>query len=242
MTADRHAPVDPAYLSFGDAMFTGLVEEQGRITALEPRADGVTLTIAASVVMSDAELGASIAVNGCCLTVTTFDSEWWTADAVPETMDRTNLGELKVGDYVNLERPMAAGARLGGHIVQGHVDGTGAVAAITPLDDGSFRYRFTLPTSLSPYVVEKGSIAVDGISLTVAAVGDDFFEIAIIPHTAAVTNLGARAVGETVNLEVDVLAKYVERQVEASVAHHMAKIQNEPQNQQTASTTERTSA
>lgn len=223
-------------------MFTGLIEEQGRITALEPRADGVLLTIAATTVMSDAELGASIAVNGCCLTVTSFDTDWWTADAVPETMDRTNLGALSVGDAVNLERPMAAGARLGGHIVQGHVDGTGTVAAITPLDDGSFRYRFTLPSALSPYVVEKGSIAVDGISLTVAEVGSDYFEIAIIPHTAAVTNLGSREVGEVVNLEVDVLAKYVERQVEASVAHHMAKLANQSSSNESNPTPERTNA
>lgn len=207
-------------------MFTGLVEEQGRITAIEPRADGVTITIESSVVTTDAELGASIAVNGCCLTVTTFGEGWWTADAVPETMDRTNLGTLSVGDPVNLERPMTADGRLGGHIVQGHVDGTGSVVAIEPLDDGSYRYRFSMPADLAAYVVEKGSITVDGISLTVAAVGDEFFEIAIIPHTASVTNLGSRQIGEIVNLEVDVLAKYVERQVEASIGHHLQKLED----------------
>ena len=199
-------------------MFTGLIEEMGTVTAIEQRGnDGVTLTIAANVVTADAELGASIAVNGCCLTVTDSSSDWWQTEAVPETMDRTNLGTFEVGSVVNLERPTQAGGRLGGHIVQGHVDGTAAVLAITPLDDGSFRYRFSLPADLAPYVVEKGSITIDGISLTVAALGADHFEIAIIPHTADVTNLGGRTPGDIVNLEVDILAKYVERQVEASL-------------------------
>lgn len=199
-------------------MFTGLIEEMGTVTAIEQRGnDGVTLTIAATVVTADAELGASIAVNGCCLTVTDSAADWWQTDAVPETMDRTNLGTFEVGSRVNLERPTQAGGRLGGHIVQGHVDGTAAVLAITPLDDGSFRYRFSLPADLAAYVVEKGSITVDGISLTVASLGDDHFEIAIIPHTADVTNLGQRTPGDVVNLEVDILAKYVERQVEASL-------------------------
>jgi len=210
-------------------MFTGLVEEQGTILTIEPRADGVTLTIGATVVTADAELGASIAVNGCCLTVTAHDASTWTTEAVPETMDRTNLGQLREGDAVNLERPMTAGGRLGGHIVQGHVDATATVLAITPLDDGSFRYRFGLPVDLAAYVVEKGSIAVDGISLTVAAIGADWFEIAIIPHTSEVTNLGARQVGDLINLEVDVLAKYVERQVEASIGHHLARMNAEAQ-------------
>ena len=216
-------------------MFTGLVEEQGTILTIAPRADGVTLTIGATVVTSDAELGASIAVNGCCLTVTAHDESSWTTEAVPETMDRTNLGQLREGDRVNLERPMTAGGRLGGHIVQGHVDATATIAVITPLDDGSYRYRFGLPADLAPYVVEKGSIAVDGISLTVAAIGDDWFEIAIIPHTSEVTNIGARQVGELINLEVDVLAKYVERQVEASIGQHLARLNGQtPQTAQTA--------
>ena len=171
------------------------------------------MTIAASTVLDDVEMGASIAVNGCCLTVVEWGDDWWSADAVPETMDRTNLGGLAPGDPVNLERPLAANGRYGGHVVQGHVDGTGEVHSIEELDDGSWRFTFTLPSELANYVVEKGSIAVDGISLTVAAVTPSTFSIAIIPHTFAVTAMGQRNVGDTVNLEADVLAKYVERLV-----------------------------
>ena len=171
------------------------------------------MTIAASTVLGDVEMGASIAVNGCCLTVVEWGDDWWAADAVPETMDRTNLGGLAPGDPVNLERPLAANGRYGGHVVQGHVDGRGEVQSIEELDDGSWRFTFTLPSELANYVVEKGSIAVDGISLTVAAVTPSTFSIAIIPHTFAVTAMGRRNVGDTVNLEADVLAKYVERLV-----------------------------
>ena len=139
------------------------------------------------------------------------------ADAVPETLDRTNLGALGPGDPVNLERPLAANGRYGGHVVQGHVDGTGEVQSIEELDDGSYRYTFSLPPELASYVVEKGSIAIDGISLTVADVSPTSFSIAIIPHTHAVTAMGQRQVGDTVNLEADVLAKYVERLVRPSL-------------------------
>jgi len=198
-------------------MFTGIVEEQGRVTAITPAGSGVQIQIAASDVLTDVQMGASIAVNGCCLTVVEFTDSQWTADAVPETMDRTSLGALVVGDAVNLERPLRPTDRMGGHVVQGHVDGVTRVISITPMDDGSFRYRFGLDPSLARYVVEKGSVALDGISLTVAAVAPppdaDWFEIAIIPHTAAVTNLGARSPGDPVNIEVDILAKYVERQL-----------------------------
>ena len=136
---------------------------------------------------------------------------WWAADAVTETLVRTSLGALRVGDPVNLERPLRLSDRLGGHLVQGHVDGVGELVDRTPLPDGSTRMRFRLPAHLARYIVEKGSITVDGISLTVAAVHDDGFDVAVIPHTLAVTNLGAKQPGDPVNLEVDVLAKYVER-------------------------------
>ncbi len=194
-------------------MFTGLVEEVGTIRSVASVGEGARVTIAASTVLGDVEMGASIAVNGCCLTVVEWGDDWWAADAVPETMDRTNLGGLAPGDPVNLERPLAANGRYGGHVVQGHVDGTGEVHSIEELDDGSWRFTFTLPSELTNYVVEKGSIAVDGISLTVAAVTPSTFSIAIIPHTFAVTAMGQRNVGDTVNLEADVLAKYVERLV-----------------------------
>jgi riboflavin synthase len=194
-------------------MFTGLVEEVGTIRSVASVGEGARVTIAASTVLGDVEIGASIAVNGCCLTVVEWGDDWWSADAVPETMDRTNLGGLAPGDPVNLERPLAADGRYGGHVVQGHVDGTGEVHSIEELDDGSWRFTFTLPSELADYVVEKGSIAVDGISLTVAAVTPSTFSIAIIPHTFAVTAMGQRSVGDTVNLEADVLAKYVERLV-----------------------------
>ena len=194
-------------------MFTGLVEEVGTVRAVSPNGDGARVEIEASTVLADVEMGASIAVNGCCLTVVEWGDRWWAADAVPETMDRTNLGRLEPGDPVNLERPLAANGRYGGHVVQGHVDGTGEVTAIDELDDGSWRFSFSLPSDLASYVVEKGSIAVDGVSLTVADVSPTSFAIAIIPHTYAVTAMGRRCVGDRVNLEADVLAKYVERLV-----------------------------
>ena len=194
-------------------MFTGLVEEVGTVRSVSPNGDGARVEIGATTVLADVEMGASIAVNGCCLTVVEWGDGWWAADAVPETMDRTNLGRLEPGDPVNLERPLAANGRYGGHVVQGHVDGTGEVTAIDELDDGSWRFSFSLPSDLASYVVEKGSIAVDGVSLTVADVSPTSFAIAIIPHTYAVTAMGRRCVGDRVNLEADVLAKYVERLV-----------------------------
>ena len=145
-----------------------------------------------------------------------FDDSSWAADAVPETLDRTNLGSLQPGDPVNLERPLVANGRYGGHVVQGHVDATTTITAIDGLDDGSFCHTFDLPPALSGYVVEKGSIAVDGISLTVAGVDTTSFTVAVIPHTHEVTTLGIRTVGDRVNLEADVLAKYVERLVRPS--------------------------
>jgi riboflavin synthase len=192
-------------------MFTGIVEELGTVRAITPNAGGARIEFDARTVLADVVLGASIAVNGCCLTVVAFTESSWAADAVTETLDRTALGSLTAGSPVNLERPVRLEDRLGGHIVQGHVDGVGALLAREALPDGSTRMRFTAPSGLLRYIVEKGSITVDGISLTVAALHADGFDIAVIPHTLAVTTLGPKAPGDPVNLEVDVLAKYVER-------------------------------
>jgi riboflavin synthase len=194
-------------------MFTGIVEELGSVRAVTANEGGVRLEIAAVEVLVDAELGASIAVNGCCLTVVELHDGWWAADAVTETLERTSLATLRAGDPVNLERPVRLADRLGGHLVQGHVDGVGTLRDRAPLRDGSTRMSFAAPPAVLRYVVEKGSITVDGISLTVAALDDDAttFDIAVIPHTLAVTTLGIRRPGDPVNLEVDVLAKYVER-------------------------------
>lgn len=197
-------------------MFTGLIEEMGTVRAVTPGGGGAKVQIDASVVLSDVEIGASIAVNGCCLTVIDFDDSSWIADVVPETLQRTNIGALEPGNAVNLERPLAADGRYGGHVVQGHIDDIAAVSGVAELDDGSWVLSFTLPPSLTNYVVEKGSIAVDGVSLTVASVDSATFSIAVIPHTHEVTTLGRRNVGDTVNIEADVLAKYVERLVRPS--------------------------
>jgi riboflavin synthase len=197
-------------------MFTGIVEELGRVRAVVPHEGGARVELEARDVLEDAQLGASIAVNGCCLTVVELGEGWWAADAVTETLHRTALGTLTAGDPVNLERPVRVGDRLGGHVVQGHVDGVGTVRSRAPLPDGSTMVTFDAPVALLHYVVEKGSITVDGVSLTVAGLHRDGFDVAVIPHTLAVTTLGSKGPGASVNLEVDVLAKYVERLLQAS--------------------------
>lgn len=195
-------------------MFTGLVEEVGTVAALEPQGDALRLTIEAPKVLSDAAFGDSIAVNGVCLTVTDFDERRFTADVMQESLDRTGLGQLVVGSPVNLERALAAGARLGGHIMQGHVDGTSRLLSRTSSEHWDV-LRFSLGPELARYVVEKGSIAVNGTSLTVSAVGEDWFEVSLIPTTLAETTHGRLTEGDVVNLEVDVLAKYVEKMLGA---------------------------
>jgi len=192
-------------------VFTGIIEELGSVRAIDRREGGARLEIAASTVLADARAGDSIAVNGCCLTVVDRGDGWWAADAVIETLERTALGSLERDDPVNLERPLRLSDHLGGHLVQGHVDAVGHVAARAALADGSTRFTFSAPPDALRYVVEKGSVAVDGISLTVAALGDDAFDVAVIPHTLAVTTLGHKDRGAAVNLEADVIAKYVER-------------------------------
>jgi riboflavin synthase len=192
-------------------MFTGIIEELGRVRAVTLNEGGARLEIEAATVLDDARVGDSIAANGCCLTVVERADNWWAADAVTETLERTTLGALQTGDPINLERPVRLQDRLGGHIVQGHVDGVGCVTEQVALPDGSSRFTIDAPPDVLRYVVEKGSIAVDGISLTVASVAPARFDIAVIPHTLAATTLGARRPGARVNIEVDVLAKYVER-------------------------------
>ena len=184
-------------------MFTGIVEELGTVVSRE----GPRLRIAARAVLDDVTLGASIAVNGCCLTVVGWDATdgWWEADVVDETYARTALGALVTGHRVNLERPVRLSDRLGGHLVQGHVDGVGEIDTAAP------NLRVRTEPALLRYVVEKGSITVDGISLTVVDAGRDSFSVAVIPHTMEVTTLGHKGPGDLVNLEVDVTAKYVER-------------------------------
>lgn len=199
-------------------MFTGIVEEVGEVVEVAREGDGGVLTVAAVTVAGDLSHGASIAVDGVCLTVIGWSGEGASQrirfDVMGETFDRTTLGGLAPGDPVDLERAVRADARLGGHVVQGHVDGTGRVLARTPGANWEL-VRFALPADLARYVAEKGSVAVDGVSLTVAAVGadadGDWFEVGLIPETLRATVLGARAPGDPVNLEVDVLAKYTER-------------------------------
>ncbi|MBU8822128.1 riboflavin synthase [Mycolicibacterium goodii] len=192
-------------------MFTGIVEELGVLVDKAELDDSARLTIRGPVVTADAGHGDSIAVNGVCLTVVdVLPDGAFTADVMGETLNRSSLAGVAVGDRVNLERAAAVNSRLGGHIVQGHVDGTGTVISRTPHEQWEV-VRVALPQALSRYVVEKGSITVDGVSLTVSAIGDDWFEISLIPTTRELTTLGTAAVGTTVNLEVDIIAKYVER-------------------------------
>ncbi|WP_169944764.1 riboflavin synthase [Microbispora sp. H11081] len=191
-------------------MFTGIVEELGEVVALEPLGDSARLTVRGPVVTGDARHGDSIAVNGVCLTVAEAEGDSFTADVMRETLDRSSLGALLPGARVNLERAVRADQRLGGHIVQGHVDGTGEVLSREPGEHWEV-VRLSLPAGLARYVVEKGSIAVDGVSLTVAEVGEDSFAVSLIPTTLGLTTLGRKQPGEPVNLEVDVIAKYVEK-------------------------------
>jgi riboflavin synthase len=195
-------------------MFTGIVEELGVVEALVDQDDAVRLTVRGPHVMVDAGLGDSIAVNGCCLTVAERDQETFTADVMRETLEKTSLGALDVGDRVNLERAVTPQTRLGGHIVQGHVDGTGRIVARTPSEHWEV-VEVSLPAAIARYLVPKGSITVDGISLTVVEVGEETFTISLIPETLSRTTLGFKQPGDPVNLEVDVIAKYVERLLDA---------------------------
>jgi len=198
------------------AMFTGIVEHLGRATRVADVERGRRLTVDAGSLASGVEIGDSVAVNGVCLTVVAVDGTSLEFETIGETLDRTNLGRLEAGDPLNLERPMAATGRFDGHIVQGHVDGVGKIRSVGA-DGSGRRLWIDAPGSLLRYVVEKGSITVDGVSLTVSAVDGDGIEVALIPHTLEVTTLGVRQPGSVVNIEVDVLAKYVERLLGATL-------------------------
>jgi riboflavin synthase len=191
-------------------MFTGIVEELGTVEGLTDLGDAARITVRGSVVAQDAGHGDSIAVNGVCLTVVDNDGEVFTADVMKETLDRSSLGALRAGDKVNLERAAMLSTRLGGHLVQGHVDAVGAIVDRKPSEQWEL-VTISLPDGISRYVVEKGSITVDGISLTVMDVTEDTFSVSLIPTTLALTTLGHKGVGAVVNLEVDVIAKYVEK-------------------------------
>jgi riboflavin synthase len=191
-------------------MYTGIVEELGTIESLI----GSRVRIAAAAVLGDVNIGDSLAVNGCCLTVVAFGSDWWEADLSDETLSRTSLSSLAPGSVVNLERPVRLMDRLGGHVVQGHVDAVGVIVDPVPA------LRVRAPEELHRYLVEKGSITVDGVSLTIVDVLEDGFTVAIIPQTAAMTTLGRRQPGELVNLEVDVMAKHVEK----LITHHLTRL------------------
>jgi riboflavin synthase len=191
-------------------MFTGIVEELGTVAALEDQGDALRLTIAASTVLEDVKHGASIAVNGCCLTVAATSDGTWTADVMQETLDKTSLRGIAPGHVVNLERAVTPQTRLGGHIVQGHVDGVGRILGRAPSEHWEV-VEVELPLALARYVVDKGSIAVDGVSLTVVSVTEKSFTVSLIPETLARTTLGRKNVGDLVNLETDIIAKHVEK-------------------------------
>lgn len=194
-------------------MFTGIVEELGRVLTLANKNTGARLTIECSTILHDAAIGASIAVNGACLTAVDLAENRFSADLAPETLNRTNLGSLKPGSPVNLERPLRAHSRLDGHFVLGHVDGVSETISLDPLGEGNWWLRLQVPQELARYIVVKGSLAVDGISLTVAAIAGNLVDFTIIPHTYAHTTLHAYSPGSRVNIEVDILAKHLEKLV-----------------------------
>jgi riboflavin synthase len=195
-------------------MFTGIVEELGKVVAIEPLPDAVRITIAGPTVVSDLHRGDSIAVSGTCLTAVEFDSNSFTADVMQETLKLTSLSGIKVGDPVNLERAMTAATRFGGHVVQGHVDGVGSVISREPSENWEW-VRVRIPADLMKYVVLKGSITIDGVSLTVNEVGEDFIGLSLIPETLRLTTLGSKQPGDKVNVEADVMAKHIERLLQA---------------------------
>ena len=206
-------------------MFTGIVEEVGKIVSVKRGSSGAVLTVEASVVLEDVKPGDSIAVNGVCLTASSLSARTFSADVMHETMDRSNLRLLRSGDAVNLERAMAANGRFGGHIVSGHVDGTGTISRVEK-DDNAVWYTIEAPPAVLRYIVEKGSVAIDGISLTVAAVTQREFRVSVIPHTRAQTTLTKKAAGSTVNIENDCIGKYVEKLLMPQFAPSCAEAQD----------------
>lgn len=191
-------------------MFTGIIEEVGKVRSIKKGANSAVISIDARTVLSDVHIGDSIAVNGVCLTVVSYDKSGFSADVMHETLNRSSLGNLRSGSPVNLERAMAAGGRFGGHIVSGHIDGTGKIVNIKQ-DDNAYWYTISADAGILRYIIEKGSITIDGISLTVAYIDNSVFRVSIIPHTRANTNLGTKSAGDVVNLENDLIGKYVEK-------------------------------
>jgi riboflavin synthase len=190
-------------------VFTGIIEELGTVEALAPRGAGARITVRCKAVLEDAGLGSSISVNGVCLTAAELRADAFSADVAPETMSRSNLEALKAGSVVNLERPLAPQGRLGGHIVQGHVDATGEVHSLEELGDGNWWLTIVVPAEVDPYLVEKGSIAIDGISLTIAKLEGELASVTVIPHTFENTTLRGYRPGSKVNIETDIIAKHV---------------------------------
>lgn len=208
-------------------MFTGIIEELGTIEAIDRLDDAIRLTVRAKTVLEGTGLGDSIAVNGCCLTVVTMTDELWTADVMQESLDKTSVGDLAVGDVVNLERAVTADKRLGGHVVQGHVDGVGHVVSRTPSDNWEL-VELQAPDGMGRYLVDKGSITIDGVSLTVVeARDDDTFTVSLIPETLVRTTMGRRQPGDRVNLEADVIAKHVEKLLTSGYLQKLMKEQNQ---------------
>ena len=206
-------------------MFTGIIEEIGKVKAIARHANSIKLTIAVKKILDDIHIGDSICTNGVCLTVTTFDNSSYTADVMPETMNRTNFKDLRINDLVNCERAMPANGRFGGHIVSGHIDGTGIISKMTR-DDKAIRMKIETRPEILRYVVEKGSITIDGISLTVTEVTSFDFGVSIIEHTQDATTLTKKKIGETVNLENDIVGKYIEKFVGNITAQHDEKLLN----------------
>jgi riboflavin synthase len=203
-------------------MFTGLVEELGKVKAIARGAKSVRLTVEASKVLEDVKLGDSIAVNGTCLTVVEYNENCFTADVMPETVDRTALANLKNGSRVNLERTLSIGDRFGGHIVSGHIDGIGIIRA-KDNNDNAIVVTIAASSEVMRYIVKKGSIAIDGISLTIVDCGEDWFIVSLIPHSAAVTTLGFKKTGDVVNLETDIIGKYVEKLLSLNSTQQQSK-------------------
>lgn len=191
-------------------MFTGIIEEKGAVKSIRRGQHSAVITVSGKKVLQDTVPGDSIAVNGICLTVTSLGPGWFTADVMHETLNRSSLSDASAGTFVNLERAMAAGGRFGGHIVSGHVDGTGVIREIRR-DDNAVWFTVSAPGNIMKYIVEKGSVAIDGISLTVSSVRGDSFDVSVIPHTLGLTVLGDRCRGDVVNLENDIIGKYVEK-------------------------------
>jgi riboflavin synthase len=202
-------------------MFTGIIEEVGKVLHLEPRSAGASLSIACQSILRDLSVGDSIAVNGACLTAVQIGTDHWTADLAPETLKRTSLGDLEAGGLVNLERPLRANGRLDGHFVLGHIDGTAELVSLDPLGQDNWWLRIRVPAGLSRYIVSKGSLAVDGISLTVAEIADDLVSFTIIPHTYEHTRLRVCSPGSRVNIEVDILAKHLEKLVSVNAVQNI---------------------